>query len=52
MRFLITGAKGQLAREFLRVLQNTNLLPIAYRMSPEIKALDKKGLDISDLSTF
>lgn len=50
MRFLITGAKGQLGREFLRVLQNTNLLPIAYRLSPEITALNKDGLDISNLS--
>jgi len=51
MRFLITGAKGQLAGEFLRFLQDTNLLPVAYRMSTEIKALDEKGLDISDLNS-
>jgi dTDP-4-dehydrorhamnose reductase len=51
MRFLITGAKGQLAGEFLRILQNHSLLPIASRLSPEITALDKRGLDISDLNT-
>jgi dTDP-4-dehydrorhamnose reductase len=51
MRFLITGAKGQLAGEFLRILQNNSLLPIASRLSPEITALDRGGLDISDLDT-
>lgn len=51
MRFLITGSKGQLAREFLRILQNNGLWPIASRLSPEITAFDKRGLDISDLNT-
>jgi dTDP-4-dehydrorhamnose reductase len=50
MKFLITGAKGQLAKEFLRVLENNSLMPITSRLSPEIMALDKKELDISDLS--
>jgi dTDP-4-dehydrorhamnose reductase len=48
MRFLITGAKGQLAKEFLRVLQNKSLLPITRNLSLEIKALDKENLDVSD----
>lgn len=48
MRFLITGEKGQLAKEFLRVLQNHSQLPITYRLSPEITALDKEKLDVSD----
>ena len=39
MKFLITGAKGQLAREFLKVLKNDEY---------EIKALDREGLDVSD----
>lgn len=39
MKFLITGAKGQLAREFLKVLKNDD---------HKIKALDKEGLDVSD----
>jgi dTDP-4-dehydrorhamnose reductase len=39
MKFLITGAKGQLAREFSRNLHNNN-----YKMT----ALDKETLDISD----
>lgn len=48
MRFLITGAKGQLAKEFLRVLQNKSFLPITLNLSLEIKALDKESLDVSD----
>jgi dTDP-4-dehydrorhamnose reductase len=39
MKFLITGAKGQLAREFLKVLKNDDY---------KIKALDREGLDVSD----
>lgn len=39
MKFLITGAKGQLAREFLKVLKNDDY---------KIKSLDKKELDVSD----
>jgi dTDP-4-dehydrorhamnose reductase len=39
MKFIITGAKGQLAREFLKVLKNDG---------HKIKALDKEGLDVSD----
>jgi len=39
MKFLITGAKGQLAREFLKTLQNNN---------HKISALDRESLDISD----
>ncbi|MDI6890019.1 MAG: dTDP-4-dehydrorhamnose reductase [Thermodesulfovibrionales bacterium] len=42
MRFLITGAKGQLAGEFLRTLQNDK---------HEITALNKEKLDVSVLST-
>ena len=51
MKFLITGAKGQLAKEFLRISQNNSLLPVARILSPEITALDKKGLDVSDLES-
>jgi dTDP-4-dehydrorhamnose reductase len=39
MKFLITGAKGQLAREFLKVLKNDDY---------KIKSLDREGLDVSD----
>jgi dTDP-4-dehydrorhamnose reductase len=39
MKFIITGAKGQLAREFLKVLQNND---------HKITALDRESLDISD----
>ncbi|MEW6162044.1 MAG: dTDP-4-dehydrorhamnose reductase [Nitrospirota bacterium] len=42
MRFLITGAKGQLAGGFLRTLQNDK---------HEITALNKERLDVSVLST-
>jgi dTDP-4-dehydrorhamnose reductase len=51
MRFLITGAKGQLAGEFLRILQDNSLSPVAHYAAPEITALDKKGLNVSDLKT-
>ena len=51
MKLLITGAKGQLGGEFLRILQNNNLLPIVSCLSPEITALDKRKLDISDLNS-
>lgn len=40
MKFLITGANGQLAREFSRTLANY-----------EVKALTKNQLDISDIRT-
>jgi dTDP-4-dehydrorhamnose reductase len=39
MKFIITGAKGQLAKEFLNQISDI-----------EVKALDKESLDISDLS--
>ena len=38
MKFIITGAKGQLAKEFLKVLQNDN---------HKITALDRERLDVS-----
>ncbi len=44
MKFLITGAKGQLAREFLNQTSDIRLLI----PDIEIKALDKESLDISD----
>ncbi|MFH1859950.1 MAG: dTDP-4-dehydrorhamnose reductase [bacterium] len=40
MKFLITGANGQLAREFLRTLTNY-----------QVKALTKNQLDVSDIRT-
>lgn len=43
MKFLITGAKGQLAGEFLKVMENN--------ISCKVIALDKGKLDISDLSS-
>ena len=41
MRILITGAKGQLARDFQKALENYNYA---------VTALDKKSLDITDLN--
>src|SRR4030067_3068126 len=59
MKFLITGAKGQLAREFLRVLQRTKgeeqIVKRKERrakgkesLCSELIALDKESLDVSD----
>lgn len=39
MKFLVTGAQGQLARQFLNTLQN---------MEFDVVAFDREGLDISD----
>lgn len=56
MKFLITGAKGQLAREFLRVLQGVTEPGdktkdfTLYALSSSLIALDKESMDVSDTS--
>jgi dTDP-4-dehydrorhamnose reductase len=51
MKFLITGATGQLAREFLKVLQRAKSKnSTLYALSSSLIALDKESLDISDVS--
>ena len=44
MKFLITGAKGQLAKEFLNQLSDVR----CQKSAIDVKAIDKESLDVSD----